>query len=245
MVQSLRKELAMMSLQHALLVTIGISCAIGPAGAESSVRPPAAQAQAGVHLKNELICEQDETACLDELSGTVERDGDHLRVKLANGKTKVYTTTRQACDAGIYEKCLQYRLVGYYPRQRLFLVHVGFYLEGGTYLLASARTGEHARVAAIPHLSPSGKRLAVVSASESGDENSVEILSTASDPPKSEWRYVVPEDEYALYEFGDWDGDDRLVMRLTTQMGQELLTGLSVEAVRSTDGWQLTSPRAQ
>jgi hypothetical protein len=87
--------------------------------------------------------------------------------------------------------------------------------------------------------------LAVVSASESGDENSVEILSTASDPPKSEWRYVVPEDEYALYEFGDWDGDDRLVMRLTTQMGQELLTGLSVEAVRSTGGWQLTSPRAQ
>jgi hypothetical protein len=185
-----------MSLRHALLVTIGMSCAVAPAWAESSApsqQSPIPPEKGDVQLKDDLSCLEDEMACLDKLSGIVERDGDHLRLKLANGKAKVFTTTRQACDAGMYEKCLQYRLVGYYSRQGLFLVGVGFYLEGGTFFLVSARTGEHARIDEIPHFSPSGKRLAVVSASESGGENSIEILSTASDPPGSEWRYVVPE----------------------------------------------------
>ena len=40
-----------------------------------------------------------------------------------------------------------------------------------------------------------------------------------SDPPKSEWRYTVPKSEYALYEFVTWDGDDRLKMTVTTNIG--------------------------
>jgi hypothetical protein len=51
--------------------------------------------------------------------------------------------------------------------------------------------------------------------------------------------------EYSLYEFVDWDGDDRVIMRLTTRIGDEVLTGLSVESIRSTGRWQLTAPRAQ
>jgi hypothetical protein len=191
----------------------------------------------------DIFCGKEEAECVRQLSGMAMRDGDQLRLRLANGQTKTFTTTRQACDAGIYEKCLIYRLTGYFARHRQFLVDVGFLNHGGTTLLVSSRTGNHIRLDAKPHYSPTGKRLAAVSASESVDhaDNSIEIW-TASDPPRSEWRYTVPEGQYALYEFVRWDGDERLKMTVTTRIGEELRESLPVEAVRTSSGWKLMPP---
>jgi hypothetical protein len=166
------------------------------------------------------------------------RDGDRLRLRLANGQTKTFTTTRKACEELIYEKCLQYTLMGYYPQHCQFLVDVGYLNEGGTTFLVSAETGSQVKLDAMPHYSPSGKRLAAVSASETGGANSIQIWSAAAAIPKSEWRYTVPEREYAMYEFVRWDGDERLTMTVWTRIGNEL-KNLPVEAVLAADGWKL------
>ena len=184
----------------------------------------------------------DEGKCLKSLAGMATRDGDRLRLRLENGQTKTFTTTHQACEAGIYEKCLIYSLQGYFARHRHFLIDVGFLNHGGTTFLVSARTGKHIRLDAVPHYSPSGKRLAAVSASEGDEENSIEIWSTTGDLPRSEWRYTVPEGEYALYEFAGWDGDDRLKMTVTTRIGGKLHKSLPVEAVHTREGWKLMPP---
>jgi hypothetical protein len=189
----------------------------------------------------DVLCGKDEGECLKQLASLATRDGDHLRLKLTNGQTKTFTTTRRACEANIYDKCLQYRLMGYFTRHRQFLVDVGYLNHGGITFLVGGQTGNHIRLDATPHYSPSGKRLAAVSASEAEDHaaNSIQIWSTTSDPPKSEWRYTVPKGEYALYEFVGWDGDERLKMTVTTRIGQGPLKSLPVEAVRTSNGWKL------
>lgn len=192
----------------------------------------------------DVLCGRDEATCLSRLASTASRDGDHLRLRLANGKAKTFTTTRQACEANIYEKCLIYSLMGYYAGHRHFLVGVHFLFHGGVYLLVSGRTGSHIKLDQIPHYSPTGKRLAAVSASESEDhgDNSIEIWSTSGDTPRSEWRYTVPVGQYALYEFVGWDGDERLKMTVTTRIGEKLHKSVPVEAVRTRDGWRLMPP---
>jgi hypothetical protein len=192
-------------------------------------------------LKVDVFCGYDEAECMKQLAGMARRDGDHLRLMLANGQAKTLTTTRQACEADIYEKCLIYRLKGYFARHRQFLVDVGFLGHGGTTFLVSRRTGSHIRLDAAPLYSPAGKRLAAVSATESDGENSIEIW-TAGDPPRSEWRYTVPKDEYALYQFIGWDGEERLKMTVTTRIDGQLHDSLPVEAVRTSDGWKLMPP---
>jgi hypothetical protein len=189
----------------------------------------------------DVLCDKDEAKCLRQLASVARRDGNHLRLTLANGQTKTFTTTQAACKANLYEKCLVYRLAGYFARHRQFLVDVGFLNHGGTTFLVSYRTGSHIRLDAAPHYSPAGKKLAAVSASEGDDPNSIEIWS-ASDPPKSEWRYTVPQDEYALYEFVSWDGDERLKLAVTTRIGGKFHSSLPVEAIRTPNGWTLTPP---
>jgi hypothetical protein len=220
--------------RRCLLLALAGSIAAGAAAAQTGPR--------AASLKNDVHCGRDESECLKQLGGIVTRDGDHLRLKLANGKTKTFTTTQQACEAAVYEKCLQYRLTGYYSKYRHFLVDVGFLNHGGTTLLVSGRTGDYIKLDAALHFSPSGKRLAAVSATEHDGENSIEIWSATSDLPKSEWRYVVPEGEYSLYEFVGWDGDNRLKMRVTTRIGEELYEALSVEAIWMNGSWKLMPP---
>lgn len=224
------------------LLAFAVVIASGTAAAQNSPAqrqpaPPTSRSTVGI------LCGKEEAECLKQLSGMAMRDGDQLRLRLANGQTKTFTTTRRACEASIYEKCLIYKLIGYFARHRQFLVGVGFLNHGGTTLLVSGRTGNHIPLDATPHYSATGKRLAAVSASEAVDhgENSIEIWA-ASDPPRSEWRYTVPQGEYALYQFVRWDGDERVIMTVTTRIGQQLHESLPVEAVRTSNGWKLMPP---
>jgi len=182
-----------------------------------------------------------ESICLKQLGAIASRRGNDLRLKLANAATRAFTTTQKACDDGDHAKCKDFRLSAYYPRHHLFLVARNS-TEGGDFLLISARTGKELQLDEIPHFSPSGKRMAAVSASESYNDNSIEIWTTGDNLPKREWRHEVPNDKYELYEFESWDGDDRLKMRVTLRIGEELRGGIPVEAVRTASGWQLMPP---
>lgn len=227
--------MASVSTLTALIVVMTSSTVVAQNAPSSKQPSPTSSARADV------LCDKDEAKCLRQLASVAKREGNHLRLTLANGQTKTFTTTQAACKANVYEKCLIYRLAGYFAQHRQFVVDVGFLLEGGTTFLVSHRTGNHIRLDAAPHYSPTGKRLAAVSATESEGENSIEIL-TATDPPKREWRYTVPKDEYALYEFVRWDGDERLEMAVTTRIGGKFHKSLPVEAIRAPNGWTLTSP---
>jgi hypothetical protein len=221
------------------LIAFIIVIVTGPAVAQGTPSPK--QSLPTSSPRADILCDKEEAKCLRQLANVARRDGNHLRLTLANGQTKTFTTTQAACKANLYEKCLVYRLTGYFARHRQFLVDVGFLNHGGTTFLVSYRTGNHIRLDAPPHYSPTGKRLAAISASEGDDPNSIEIL-TATDPPKSEWRYVVPIGEYALYEFVGWDGDERLKLAVTTRIGGKFHQSLSVEAIRTPNGWSLTQP---
>jgi len=226
------------------LLALPLVCAGIAAAAQSGLpaQPPMPKPRPMVAPGTDLRCREED--CLRQLRGRARRDGDHLHLTLTNGKTRTFTTTTDACEAGIYEKCLQYRLIGYYARHRYFIVDVGFLYHGGVTFLVSGRNGEHISLDESPRFSPGGTRIAAVSASESADHgtNSIEVWSTASDPPRSEWRHVLPEDEYSLYQFVGWDGEDRLKMKVTTRIGEELHEDLPVEAVRTKDGWKLMPP---
>jgi hypothetical protein len=239
--------------RHGSIVHVSARCALlvlalagtgGAAAAQSGLPSgpvPLPRERPAAALVNDVHCVTQEDQCLKQLGGLARREGDHLRLRLANGKTRAFTTT-DACAAGVYEKCLQYRLIGYFPRHRYFLVNVGFLNHGGVTFLVSGRNGEYVKLDQLPHFSPSGRRIASVNATEMDGENSIEIWSTATDPPTSEWRYVVPENEYSLYQFVAWDGDDRLKMTVITRIGEELHDPLPVEAIRTRDGWKLMPP---
>ena len=238
-----RRSINSMASMRTLLAFAAVitSCTAAAQNSQSLSQPQSSTSSSTA----DVFCGKEEGECLKQLAGMATRDGDHLRLRLANGQTKTFTTTRKACEANIYEKCLQYRLMGYFTRHRQFLVDVGYLNHGGITFLVSRRTGNHISLDAPPHYSPSGKRLAAVSASESVDhgENSIQIWSSSSDPPKSEWRYTVPQDEYALYQFVSWDGDERLKMTVTMHIGRNgPLQSLPVEAVHTSNGWKLMPP---
>jgi hypothetical protein len=221
----------------ALALVYAGSAAIAQSGQQA--QPPTPKPRPTVGPATDLHCSEDD--CLRQLRGLARRDGDHLHLTLTNGTTRTFTTTTDTCEAGIYEKCLQYRLIGYYARHGHFLVDVAFLNHGGVTFLVSRRNGEHISLDGVPHFSPGGTRIAAVSASESADHgaNSIEIWSTATHTPQSEWRYEVPDGEYSLYKFAGWDGDDRLKMTVATRIGEEFHDAVPVEAVRTPAGWRL------
>jgi hypothetical protein len=231
------------ALARRALLALALGCAGGTAVAQvnapSTPVPLPRERPFAAHTED-MKCRRHEGACINRLRGLAWRDGDHLHLRLANGKTATFTTTSAACAARSPEKCLRFGLVGYYARHRSYLVDANYRGHGGVKLLVSTRTGEHVKLDAYPDFSPSGRRFAAVNSAESGD-NSIEVW-TASDPPKLEWRYVVPENEYSVYEFAGWDGDDRLKMRVTTRIGEEMHEAVPVEAVRTAAGWRLMPP---
>jgi len=179
-----------------------------------------------------------EADCLRKFPGLVTRRGDVLMLKLGNGRTKTFRDESKACERQDIDKCISYHLLAHHPTHRSFVIE-GRYHEGQRTILVSSHTGHATKLIEEPHYSPSGKRLAAVAGCDSFCESGIDIWS-ATDPPKLEWRYRL-KDEYQ-YKFVRWNGDDRLQMRLSLWLGKELHESLSIEAVRTPEGWKLTSP---
>jgi hypothetical protein len=215
---------------------------VAPLSARPSSRKAADATQTRTELQTRTRCEHyddaSERACFAQTGNIASRQGSRLDLKLDNGKTKSFTSTFDACEGGQAGACVSYRLAGYFPAHRLVLIDVAA-IEGGHWLLVSRRSGNETRLEAPPNFSPGGNRFISVSASEVG-ENGIDIWSN-SDPPKLEWRYRVPEDEYALYRFTEWRGDDRVMMTVLALVGRDLKT-LPAEVVRLNGIWELKRP---
>jgi hypothetical protein len=182
-----------------------------------------------------------EKACVAKTNSLVTRQGTELRLKLGNGATKLYKDKKSkvACENGAYASCKTYLLYDYFPDHGLFLVHVGYNESQAWYLLNQA-DGKEQEIIAPPGYSPNKKWLASVYATEGGDDgnNGIDIFPADIDPARSGFHYR-PKD-YEQWEFTGWDGDDRLLLKVTWRVGDnpELVTW-PAEVIHVNGKWQL------
>ncbi len=219
-----------------IILTLFVSATIG-----------SLDAQSGANYVAEPDCVADkrkvptsEKPCLKQLGDLASRAGDRLTLKLSNWKIKRYESNSQACEDGDAERCIVYDLVGYFRANHAYLISVSGW-EGGVVHLVRHSDGSQTLLDAEPHFSPDGNEFAVVSASEAYGNNRVDIWRMPPDgPPVLEFRYEPSE--YALYEFKNWDGSDRLMMNVTVHHNSKLVT-VPVEAVRVQGSWKLMPPQ--
>jgi hypothetical protein len=186
-----------------------------------------------------------EKDCIAKANSSVVRQGGELRLKFNNGASKVYkdNQSKAACDKGPYESCRRYIFYDYFPEHGLFLVNVGLY-ESEEWFLVSPQDGREEQVVAPPGYSPNRKWLASVYWTEGPDDgnNGIDIVPADLNPTEPAFHYR-PEN-YELWEFVRWDGDDRLLLKVTWHEGndptQELVT-LPAEVVRLNGKWQLNN----
>jgi len=191
-----------------------------------------------------------EKACIAKTSSSVTRHGTELHLKLGNGATKLYKDkqSKAACETGPNAGCKTYLLYDYFPEHGLFLIHVG-YDESQAWYLVNQIDGKEQEIIAPPGYSPNKKWLASVYATDGGGDgnNGIDIFSSNLDPARSGFHYRPKE--YEQWEFAGWDGDDRLLLKVTWWVGDspELVTW-PAEVVHVNGKWQLkrlppTSPR--
>jgi hypothetical protein len=182
-----------------------------------------------------------ERACLAQLKGLASREGDVLKLTLENGKSKTFTDQSRACEDHDAERCLKYRIVSYYAAAKLFVLEVLAYESFGA-LAVSRRTGASTKMAVLPHLSPSGKRLVAAAAIEAwGVEHEIAVHSVQNGSLSLEWSYKAQE--YEMWDFVAWEGDDRIKLEVTLwtvdSRGERALVTQSAELRKTGSGWLL------
>ena len=126
----------------ALFLFLGVSLLTGSALGQTAP----AQAPILCDIKDNV----EDTACRNKLKGLFTRNGDTLTLKLDGGKSKTYVGNVAACDSKSIdvEKCLVFRVLGYFPQTQSYLVERGYY-ECGAYLFVSRHTGSETAMNAI------------------------------------------------------------------------------------------------
>lgn len=199
-----------------------------------------------------------ERKCISQTGSSAARDGRSLRLKFRDGTTRIYQdhvlddlNDTDRCDlAEPYATCRSYELYDYFPQHELFLINVGCW-ESEEWHLVRQSNGEEELIVAPPRYSPDRKWLAAVHWSEGpldacgpddNGNNGIDIVPSASDPAIPSFHYRTTS--YALFEFVRWDGNDRLVTRVTlpraTQDSQD--QQFPVEVVRENGAWRLKWP---
>jgi hypothetical protein len=122
-----------------------------------------------------------EAAVLAKLSGHVSRDNDILRLGLEAGRTLKITdcADETACEADRFRK---HRLAGWWPVPGYYVVKVLLYEADLAYLI-SEKDGRTTQVAAVPVLSPSGRR-AVALQSNQMTGMILQLIDLTAAPPK-------------------------------------------------------------
>jgi hypothetical protein len=82
--------------------------------------------------------------------------------------------------------------------------------------------------------------VAVASSEATTIDNAIVIFSTDSDPAVMEFRYPTPE-EYALYSFAGWDGEDRIKLSIYARIGDQS-KDVDAAVTRTGAGWILDKP---
>jgi hypothetical protein len=151
---------------RSLLALVLAAATSGALAQETGVLPPFITSSIAVVVK-EKCCEWQgqhvpvpdsaDREALEKLRDRAYRNGIVLQLKLDNDRSSKLideTNLGHTCDG--YDGCRRHRLIGYWPRQRQYVVDVDLWEGGDTYLV-SARDGRLLRVGSPPILSPSGE----------------------------------------------------------------------------------------
>lgn len=179
----------------------------------------------------------EEPTCLAEFHDAVTRAGDDLTFKLDNGKTKLVHSNRKECEQLPIGDCYIYKLVGYIPTSRQFVLRQLAY-EAVFVTLVSRRTGATTNLEGYPRLSPDGTRFITVAGSDAWDIKFPIAIYLNTDPPTLEWRFPDPP-EYEEYSFDGWDGENRAKVRTVTD------PQIDTDVRRTATGWILKRPHGK
>ena len=167
------------------MLLFGASLQTGPALSQSGPAPILCDVK-------DLIEDAD---CPQKLKGLFTRNGDALTVTLNGGKSKTYVGNRGACHNDEVDKCIIFRMRGYFPQVQSLLVEKAYY-EGGDFLFVSRRTGSETAMQEIPVLSPGAKYLLSIDQNDASERTyDIAIWSMRTDPPKLEFGYKATQYE--------------------------------------------------
>jgi hypothetical protein len=121
-----------------------------------------------------------EAKVLASVGDRASREGPILRLKLQGNRILKITdcSDLNACEA---DRFRAHKLAAWWPAQGYYVVKVGLYEDSLAYLV-SERDGRTTRVAAVPVLSPSGRR-AVALESNLMSGVTLEIIDLTGNPP--------------------------------------------------------------
>jgi len=188
--------------------------------------------------------DRSEKACLQQLKDVASRKGKLLRLKFRDGSRRNYINRPSEELKGREDDAIEYKLTGYFPKLDLVLLEIGYW-EGAQWMLVRLDSGKETKLHAPPHLSPGQEWLFSVCSSDgpSGCGNGMDIVPAGPDPKRHEWHYLVPDNDYTLYEFEGWDGDNRVKLTATFDAGDGLKPfPASLECVNGV--WHLELPKA-
>jgi hypothetical protein len=152
-----------------------------------------------------------EASCLNQLSKSVSRSGNTLTLKLGNGSVRAYRSNPEACRNDNAEKCVDYRLIGYHPSARLFLVLARGY-ETRECQLVNAQNGTISKYLSVPHFSPDDSTFIVINDDITGARKYDIVIGTvASNPPVTSWGLAANDDE--IWQFQRWLDKDNVALK--------------------------------
>jgi hypothetical protein len=227
-------------------LTFALAASLVPLAARGEGAAPAPD---GARPDEPILClhpqQREEADCLARLKGRATRRGAVLRLALDNGKTKVFTSNKKACQDADSQKCVEFELAGYYPLQRLFMVQEGYY-ECGVFDLVSARSGAMVQVAEVPEFSPGGRRFVSIDANDAcHGKYDIAIWSTQTDPPTAEYKYSPTV--YEAWEFKGWIDDEHIDLKVGFHgdpPSERKWMEQPAQAVRTDNKWRLVRGKA-
>ena len=179
-----------------------------------------------------------EKACIAKTSSAVIRRDLRLRLKFGNGSSRTYKDTHNQAQCEQHQdSCILYVLYDYFPEHGLFLVHVG-YNENQQWLLLNQLDGSEREIIAPPGYSPGKRWLASVYATDGGDDGNNGVDIFPANPRAIEPEFHYRPNDYEMWVFVGWDGDSRLLLKVTSWVDKELVTA-PAEVVLANGKWQL------
>lgn len=161
--------------------------------------------------------EQQDKLCRSVMARSVKRNGDSLKLQLANGTSKTYRNNRKACDNEDQDHCVFYWLVGYHTSARLFILLIvdG---DGFSYMFVSQNDGTEIKLEDMPHFAPDGSSFIVLGSIIGNNGGSFAIGSVGGAPSLSSWK-DFSSDGSDSWEFQRWIDNDHIAVKQTEIKG--------------------------
>jgi hypothetical protein len=182
-----------------------------------------------------------EAVKLQQMKDVASRTGDILTIRAASGKEVVWRNENQCGEGGqpfSYEHCIHFVFADHLVKSHGFVVLALTY-EGYSYDWVDDSTGALTHLPEEPHPSPSADRLAVVGGSEAEGYDGIQVWRRQNDSFVLEWEHEPTG--YALYDFKGWQGDDIVLLSVTTWVNHAFAEGRPARAIRQRE-WKYEGP---